>query len=209
LSNRLMEEFKYPDYTQPLDIFLADVDKVIQRCIDKEQPVPLPPMELSMQTVDMILGNLLNCKNCDALCCKSSKATVSFGIVNHIAISDQEAVNIKQRLPYQKCVEFKQHYIEKDFEFTDHMIHGGYLTYPCLFLDTNYLCSIYTYRPLVCKVFPLQEFTFLVDNEKVTTYSVNSTCPQAPNLIKKIYENLHKQISNMKLKETSVNNHRH
>ncbi|MHB8085376.1 MAG: YkgJ family cysteine cluster protein [Dehalococcoidia bacterium] len=203
------DEFKFPDtikppdVRKPLDLFLSEVNNLIQSCIDQELPVPLPPLEMSIQAVEAISAALLNCKICDALCCKKSMSAISGGRTDHMGMIDQEIKIIRERLSYREWVEFKKKLVEKDIEIQGQIVHGWILPFPCFFLESNNLCSIYSCRPIVCRMFPFNFYKYSIGNEKMDGFSVNCDCPQAINLIKEVYKGYHQEVSKLIQKKAS------
>ena len=60
----------------------------------------------------------------------------------------------------------------------------GYIPTPCPFLH-KHVCSIYDIRPFVCITYPLDQSA--VDNEDLQMVSLDSFCPEARRIAKRIY----------------------
>jgi len=166
---------------------MASVDKLIEDFINLHRPIPLPPHPNPVEYMEDITGRFLDCSNCDALCCRRSTSALPNGIGDHIGFREDEARTLKERLPYSKWIEFKQKAVLADIEVDGQTQHGLMLPYPCIFLGANNQCSIYTFRPLLCRMFPFEFRELETPKATIAGLSVNYDCPQATNLAKDVY----------------------
>jgi len=113
----------------------------------------------------------MNCiAKCNASCCPR-KAEVGL-IGKFVIFLPFELDNIKQALPERivPAKSFKSQVLtrEKDVEIRVEW------TEDCPFLN-DYKCSIYSYRPLDCKTFPL--LAYHTSNNQIT-FEINRQCPE-------------------------------
>ncbi len=109
---------------------------------------------MNLQILDKILkeiteyqlkiNELIVCKRC-GWCCKSC----------YPALNEDDIANIIRYLGIDFNM-FCNTYMEQNAV-------DNYLKTPCPFLSENNSCKIYSVRPLVCRVFPFEEFKLIID----------------------------------------------
>jgi Fe-S-cluster containining protein len=121
---------------------------------------------------------MLNCKTCNAPCCKEDTAVEKEGI----GILDCEIA----------AFELNNYNIPLNKLGTKHAI-----SYPCPLLTSDDRCRAYDIRPLACMLFPFQPGGTTEDGKQLL--SVSHGCPSAREIVKQTYINLWRLIHRMEV----------
>lgn len=155
--------------------FRRQIREMVSTCERKGKVIPLPLRLVEGVELAGQLGFLLtmvNCDQCDSLCCSRETSPDGAGI----GLIGQE-VDFIQKAGYA-------HFIQEN-----HL--GKCLHYPCPFFSVKHQgrgCSIYPDRPFSCVVYPFQPGGWLGE-EKVLAISVASSCPEGRRIARSVYMN--------------------
>lgn len=161
------------NWSLPIRDFVASVNKNFALARANGKSIVLP-IEASQSTLALLLAQV-NCKECDAPCCRMGPPT------NTVALTPTEYRHLTQKYGHAG---FKITMIGKH--------HCGELTMPCRFLSRA-RCTIYEDRPLSCIAFPLQTGGAygLPGSEPVEAMSLASYCPESKRIARGTYKALY------------------
>jgi len=131
-------------------------------------PIKIRPGQTMGDLVTLLLAQV-DCRNCDAPCCRANPWGAGTGL---------------PPLEYQRLSE---KYGKERFIMKDGM---AYLPMPCPFLreaprQKENLCTIYPDRPLACVLYPFQPGA--ADDAGEAVLALSSSCPSARHLARDIY----------------------
>ena len=160
--------------------FRGQIEKLINTARKTEIVFPLPcHIEASGIEIMALVLSQINCSDCDARCCRTSKFA-EFGI----PLLDTEYQVLVERIGEEKLSKMGMRLIG----------NNRYMPTPCPFLHKN-LCSIYDIRPFACINYPLDQPG--VDNGGETMVSLDPSCPEAKRIIKRAYLTFWKLLHKM------------
>jgi Fe-S-cluster containining protein len=123
-------------------------------------------------------------KNCQALCCKSSKYAP-----NGIPLLENEYEKIKERFGQERMDKIEMKFIKQH----------RYLPTPCPFLKKD-ICTIYDLRPVVCVNYPYDP-----SNQRDTDMvHLDSFCPESRRIVKATFLSLWKLVNNYKKMSSQI-----
>lgn len=150
--------------------FGAQVEAIIDQARTTNSVLPLPlSLPRGMSGVELVAAVQANidCGRCNALCCRED------GVRNYVALMPNEV----RRLSGSNPEIMKRAGLEAK--------NGVYRLYqPCPFLQDNW-CTIYDWRPLVCRFYPFQFGALGAHKQPVASVSPN--CPEARRIARRIY----------------------
>jgi Fe-S-cluster containining protein len=110
----------------------------------------IPGMKFNWENVSKLL-NLSKCRRCGRCCRPSQKALDNPGIM----VYDEDLITISKHTKHS----FKA--LKRMTKINDNPVYNvgaRYLALPCMFyIQENRFCKIYSYRPLICKIYPVSD----------------------------------------------------
>ena len=127
--------------------------------------------------IEALILSQIECKNCDALCCRSPKYA-EFGI----PFLSSEYQALVDRVGEERLSKLDIKTIGT----------SRYMPSPCPFLAKG-RCSIYDIRPMACIKYPLGPSGLNEDK----TVGLDPLCPEARRVTKRVYLNFHALLNKM------------
>jgi Fe-S-cluster containining protein len=150
--------------------FRHQIEALIRNARKSKMVIPLPChiTDPGLELMALVLSQV-NCDGCDAPCCRSPEYA-EFGIpllsTEYQALVDRIGVDELAKMAIKLVGNIR------------------YIPTPCPFLRKN-LCSIYDNRPFICVQYPINQSA--VDDEGLQMVSLDSYCPEARRIAKRIY----------------------
>ena len=150
--------------------FRHQIETLIRNARKSKIVIPLPCHinDPGLKLMALVLSQV-NCDGCDAPCCRSPEFA-EFGI----PLLGTEYQALVKRIGMDKLTKM-------GIKLAG---NTGYIPTPCPFLHKN-LCSIYDIRPFACVNYPIDQSA--VDDEGLKIVSLDSYCPEARRIAKRIY----------------------
>lgn len=148
------------DVTQMSD---DDIDSMAAWAQEAGQSVSLGVL-FNNQNLDLVMDKLFKCKRCGK-CCRGP-------LLEGVAVVPSDVRRISAHLGITRP-EFMTKYIA-----TKRSEYDGVMAYPCPFVLNGTGCSIYSVRPMTCRIFPL-DFSLAQTAQEV---AVQMFCPAAKDL---------------------------
>ena len=153
------------DFSKSKSEFITDLDKLLLQAVKLRAVIPLPVHEARGVDASGIMSLILSsidCSSCNAKCCHENHGTP---------------------IP---VMEFEKNLILSKYGISLPDIGGHWwgIRTPCPLLSGD-KCICYSERPMVCRFYPLQPG--MANDGYGVMYSLDSICPQAPILARKIY----------------------
>ena len=173
----MAEEFII-DWRLPEGEVIVKIDEYIDWCCSNDYTLALPyPPDRDI--VEYTLSQI-DCAGCDMRCCNTVQSDLCNG---EIALTIRDWDTIKANYPHKIWSKLLPKLIQQPYGVS-------YLP-PCPFIVGN-RCQVYEYRPLVCRVYPIDYATMAEGNDKVTCLGLSSSCPQAVKHARAILQNVKK-----------------
>ena len=151
------------DLGQPFDDFNKNIDEAIFSAVKEKATIPLP-VDVSIDTIVLVLSQV-DCSKCDGICCRATPSADSDSIALHP--SEYECLNSSPE------------------------VHKTHIKFPCPFQKGS-MCTIYTYRPLVCVMYPIQPGGKRGHDSTMSNkiLALDSKCPESQRIARNIYLSL-------------------
>jgi Fe-S-cluster containining protein len=150
--------------------FRRQIETLIRNARKSKIVIPLPCHigDFGLELMALVLSQV-NCDGCDAPCCHSPEYA-EFGI----PLLGTEYQALVERIGMDEVTKIGIKLVD----------NTGYIPTPCPFLRKK-LCSIYDIRPIACVNYPVDRSA--VDSEGSKIVSLDSLCPEARRIAKRIY----------------------
>jgi Fe-S-cluster containining protein len=123
---------------------IMELEQILHNNFNEKELLEMYRNILQTEPLKLKILKKIKCKKC-GWCCKNQSAMLT--------IEDVKRLMVHFKYTYDQ---FSEKYLNNDMKIP-------YLKSPCPFLGNDNKCSIYNFRPKVCKVYPFVDFFLVVE----------------------------------------------